>query len=188
MPRYLVPVLVLAVLLAVIGMAGCISPPTVAIDGVRIGSVTPDSTTLLVEVGITNPNPLEIPVQEVRFTVGVVEGTGVRPLGTGNAGPFVLPAGRASRQQVPVTLGNRPLLEAARVAVGSGQDRITVRVSGTVRGDLYGLTTVDVPFEQDRVVTLAEVLGSAGVPVDGAALERALGQAAPVVRDLVPGG
>lgn len=185
MPRYLVFVLILAVLLAVIGITGCVSQPTVAIEGVRPGTVTPASTSLEVEVGITNPNPFEIPVKEVRFALSSVEGDGLRPLGTGYMGPFVLPADQVIHQNVPVTLDNRALLDAALAAVEAGRDRITFRVTGTVTGDLYGVTDVDVPFEQDRTVTLQEVLGATGVRVDEATVRTALGAAAPTIRDLV---
>ena len=186
MPRYLLPflILILAVLLAVIIVAGSVSQPTVAIEGVRPVTLTPASTTLEVDVRITNPNPFEIPVKETQFTVSAVEGSALRTLGTGNMGPFMLPAGQSSRLNVPVTLDNRALLDAALAAVKAGQDQMTFRVAGTVTGDLYGITTVDVPFEQDRTVTLQEVVGATGVRVDEAAVRKALGQAGPIVRDL----
>lgn len=184
MPRYLVPVLLMAVLLAVIGVAGCVSQPTVTIEEVRPGTVSPTSSDLVVEVGITNPNPFDIPVKEAKYTVSAVEGTTLRPLGTGHVGTFVLPAGRAIRQSVPVRLDNRALLDAALAAIEAGRDRVTFRVTGTVTGDLYGVTTVDVPFEQDRTVTLQEVLGANGIRIDEAVIREALDKAGPIARDL----
>lgn len=187
MPRYLPPVLVLAAVLAIIGAAGCITQPSVAVEGVQLGTLTPANTTLQVQVRVTNPNSFEIPLKDVAFTVHSVESTGLRQLGAGQTGPFVLPAGRTMDRTVPVTLDNRALLEAVLAAVRAGQDRITFRVTGTVSGDLYGLLTVNVPFEQDQTVTIRDLVGMSGMPVDEASIRQALGAARAVASGAVPG-
>ena len=83
MPRYLISVLVLAAILMIVGTAGCIAQPTVVVDSVRIGSLTPANTTLQVLVRVTNPNSFDIPLQNVSFTVYSVEASGTRRLGEG---------------------------------------------------------------------------------------------------------
>ena len=123
MPRYLISVLVLAAILVIVGTAGCIAQPTVVVDSVRIGSLTPANTTLQVLVRITNPNSFDIPLQNVSFTVYSVEASGTRRLGEGATGPFTLPGRQTIDQTVPVTLDNQALLEAALVAVRAGQER-----------------------------------------------------------------
>jgi LEA14-like dessication related protein len=184
MPRHLTSVLVLAAVLMIAGTTGCIAQPTVAVQGVRVGTFTPANTTLQVEVEVTNPNSFDIPLKDVMFTVSSVEGGGTRHLGEGRTGPFTLPARQAILKNVPVTLDNQALLEAALATVRAGQDRITIRVSGTASGDVYGIVTVNVPFEQDRTVTLQELLGIAGVPVGEAEVRQVLG----AVRTVAAGG
>jgi LEA14-like dessication related protein len=186
MPRYLVPVLVLASVLLIAGTAGCIAQPTVAVEGVRVGTFTPANTTLQVDVTVTNPNSFDIPISDVAFTVSSVETGGVRRLGEGRTGPFTLPARQALRTTVPVTLDNAALLETALATVRSGQDRVTIRVSGTVTGDVYDILTVNVPFEQDQTVTLQELLGMAGLPVGEADVRRILGAGRAVASGGVP--
>ncbi len=187
MPRYLIPVLVLALLLAVVGAAASVAQPTVAVEGVQVGTLTPANTNLQVQVRVANPNVFDIPLKDVAFTVHSVESTGLRQLGAGQTGAFVLPAGQTNGRTVPVTLDNRALLEAALTAIRAGQDRLTFRVIGTVSGDVYGLATVNVPFEQDQTVTLRELLGMTGVRVDEATIRRALGAAQAIAIGGVPG-
>lgn len=186
MPRRLTVVLVLASILAITGMAGCIAQPTVAVQGVRVGTFTPANTTLQVEVQVTNPNSFDIPLSDVSFTVSSVEAGGVRRLGEGRTGPFTLPARQSIAKTVPVTLDNQALLEAALAAVRAGQDGVTIRVSGTVSGDVYGILTVNVPFEQDRTITLRELLGMTGMPVGEGDVRRVLGAARTVVSGGIP--
>lgn len=174
MPRIVTLFLVVAAVLAIAVAAGCIAQPTVAVEEVRVGTFTPANTTLQVGVQVANPNSFDIPLQDVAFTVYSVESGGLRRLGEGRTGPFTLPARQAIAREIPVTLDNEALLETALVAVRTGQDRVTFRVAGTVTGDLYGLVTVDVPFEQDRAVTLQELVRNAGLPVSEADVREAL--------------
>lgn len=187
MPRIFTLFLALAAVLAIAVATGCISQPTVAVEGVRVGTFTPANTTLQVGVQVANPNSFDIPLQDVAFTVSSVENGGLRRLGEGRTGPFTLPARQAISREIPVTLDNEALLEAALVAVRANQDRMTFRVAGTVTGDLYGLVTVDVPFEQDRTVTLQELVGRAGLPVSEADVRQVLGAARTVVSGGLPG-
>jgi LEA14-like dessication related protein len=187
MPRHLTLVLVFAAVLTIAGTTGCITQPTVTVEGVRVGTFTPANTTLQVEVEVTNPNSFDVPLRDVAFTVYSVEAGGLRRLGEGQTGPFTLPARQAITRNVPVTLDNQALLEAALVAVRAGQDRMTFRVSGTVSGDVYGILTVNVPFEQDQTITLQEVLGMAGVPVSEAEVRQGLGAARTVAAGGIPG-
>lgn len=186
MPRHLTPFLVLAAILTIAGTAGCIAQPTVTVEGVLVGTFTPANTTLQVEVQVTNPNSFDIPLKDVAFTVYSVEANGMRRLGEGQTGPFTLPARQSITKNVPVTLDNQALLEAALATVRAGQDRITLRVNGTVSGDVYGIVTVNVPFEQDQTITLQELLGMAGVPVSEAEIRQALGAAQTVAVRGVP--
>lgn len=186
MPRHLTPFLVLAAILTIAGTAGCIAQPTVTVEGVLVGTFTPANTTLQVEVQVTNPNSFDIPLKDVAFTVYSVEANGMRRLGEGQTGPFTLPARQSITKNVPVTLDNQALLEAALATVRAGQDRITLRVNGTVSGDVYGIVTVNVPFEQDLTITLQELLGMAGVPVSEAEIRQALGAAQTVAVRGVP--
>lgn len=186
MPRHLTPFLVLAAILTIAGTAGCIAQPTVTVEGVRIGTFTSANTTLQVEVQVTNPNSFDIPLKDVAFTVDSIEANGTRRLGEGRTGLFTLPARQSITKNVPVTLDNQALLEAALATVRAGQDRITLRVSGTVSGDVYGIVTVNVPFEQDQTITLQELLGMAGVPVSEAEIRQALGAAQTVAIRGVP--
>lgn len=163
MPRQLV--LVLAVILMIAGSAGCISQPAIVVQSVRIGSLTPANTTLQVGIQVTNPNSFDVPVQNVSFTVSSVEASGTRRLGAGATGPFVLPGRETVNRTVPVILDNEALLEAALVAVRANQSSMTFRVAGTVSGNAFGIISVNVPFEQDRTITLEEMLGMAGMPV-----------------------
>ncbi|MEN6343494.1 MAG: LEA type 2 family protein [Methanospirillum sp.] len=177
MPRHLTSILVLAAILMIVGTAGCIAQPTVAVEGVRVGTFTPANTTLQVEVQVTNPNSFDIPLKDVTFTVSSVEAYGTRRLGDGRTGPFTLPARQSITKTVPVTLDNQALLQAALATVQAGQDRITVRVSGTISGDVYGILTVNVPFTQDQTILLQELLGMAGVPVTETQIRQVLGAA-----------
>lgn len=186
MPRHLAPVLVLASILLITGTAGCIAQPSVAVESVRVGTFTPANTTLQVDVTVTNPNSFDIPISDVAFTVYSVETAGVRRLGEGRTGPFTLPARQAIRKTVPVTLDNGALLEAALVTVRAGQDRVTIRVSGTVTGDVYNILSVNVPFEQDQTLTLQELLGMAGVPVGEGDVRRILGAGQAVASGGIP--
>jgi LEA14-like dessication related protein len=157
--------LLLVAVLLVAGTAGCVSQPTVAVDSVRIGSLTPASTTLQVEIQVTNPNSFEIPLTNVSFTVSSVEASGTRLLGAGATGPFTLTPRQTVNLTVPVTLDNKALLEAALAAVRAGQTSMTFRVEGTVSGTAWGILPVNVPFSQDRTISLQEMLGLAGVQV-----------------------
>lgn len=186
MPRHLTSVLVLAAILMIVGTAGCIAQPTVVVDSVRIGSLTPANTTLQVLIRITNPNSFDIPIQNVSFTVYSVEAGGPRRLGEGATGPFTLPGRQTIDQTVPVTLDNQALLETALVAVRAGQDQMTFRVTGTVSGSVYGLLTVNVPFEQDQTLTLQEILGVAGVPVSEQQVQQVLGATRTFMTGLIP--
>jgi LEA14-like dessication related protein len=151
-----------------------------------VGTFTPANTTLQVEVQVTNPNSFDIPISDVSFTVSSVEAGGVRRIGEGRTGPFNLPSRQSIAKTVPVMLDNRALLEAALAAVRAGQDGVTIRVSGTVSGDVYGILTVNVPFEQDRTITLQELIGMAGVPVGEADVQRILGAAGTVASGGLP--
>lgn len=186
MPRYLLPVLVLASVLIIAGTAGCITQPTIVVDSVRIGSLTPANTTLQVHIRVTNPNSFDIPLQNVSFTVYAVDASGTRWLGEGTTGPFTLPGRQTVDRTVPVTLDNRALLEAALTAVRDGQDKMTFRVSGTVIGSVYGIVNVNVPFEQDQTLTLQEILGMAGVPVSEQQIRQGLGAAQTVASGGIP--
>ncbi len=171
----------------IMGTAGCIAQPTVAVTSVQIGSLTPASTTLQVLVSITNPNSFDIPLENVSFMVYSVEAAGLRPLGEGATGPFTLPGRQTIDKTVPVTLDNAALLQAALTAVRAGQDRMTFRVEGTVTGSLYGIVTVNVPFQGDRTITLQEMLGMAGVPVSEQQVQQAFGMARSVISGAIPG-
>ncbi len=186
MPRYLISVLVLAAILMIVGTAGCIAQPTVVVDSVRIGSLTPANTTLQVLVRVTNPNSFDIPLQNVSFTVYAVEASGTRRLGEGATGPFTLPGRQTVDRTVPVTLDNQALLEAALVAVRAGQSSMTFRVAGTVSGSVYGIVNVNVPFTQDQTITLQEILGMAGMPVGEQQVQQAFGTAKTVVAGVIP--
>jgi LEA14-like dessication related protein len=186
MPRYLIPVLVLAAILMIVGTAGCIAQPTVAVNSVRIGSLTPANTTLQVHVSVTNPNSFDIPIQNVTFTVYSVEASGTRRLGEGATGPFTLPGRQTVDRTVPVTLDNQALLEAALVAVRAGQSSMTFRVSGTVSGSVYGIVNVNVPFTQDQTISLQELLGMAGLPVGEQQVRQAFSTARTVVAGVIP--
>jgi LEA14-like dessication related protein len=186
MPRYLISVLVLAAILVIVGTAGCIAQPTVVVDSVRIGSLTPANTTLQVLVRVTNPNSFDIPLQNVTFTVYSVEASGTRRLGEGATGPFTLPGRQTVDQTVPVTLDNQALLETALVAVRAGQSSMTFRVAGTVSGSVYGIVNVNVPFQQDQTITLQELLGMAGMPVGEQQVQQAFGTAKTVVAGVIP--
>ena len=186
MPRYLISVLVLAAILVLVGTAGCIAQPTVVVDSVQIGSLTAANTTLQVLVRITNPNSFDIPINNVTFTVYSVEASGTRRLGEGATGPFTLTGRQTIDQTVPVTLDNQALLEAALAAVRAGKSEMTFRVTGTVSGSVYGLVNVNVPFTQDRTVTLHELVGMAGIPVGEGDLRRVLGGARTVVGSVIP--
>jgi LEA14-like dessication related protein len=187
MPRYLPSVLGLAAILMIAGTAGCIAQPTVAVTGVRVGTFTPANTTLQVEVQVTNPNSFDIPLKNIAFTVSSVENAGVRRLGDGQTGPLTLPARQSITKTVPVTLDNQALLNAALATVQAGQDRITVRVNGTVSGDVYGVVTVNVPFAQDQTITVQELLGMAGMPVSEIQVRQALGTAQAGMSGGIPG-
>jgi LEA14-like dessication related protein len=186
MARYLIAVLVLAAILMIVGTAGCIAQPTVVVDSVRIGSLTPANTTLQVLVRVTNPNSFDIPIQNVSFTVYSVEASGERRLGEGATGPFTLPARQSVDQTVPVTLDNQALLQAALVAVRANQNSMTFRVSGTVTGNVFGLLSVNVPFTQDQTITLQEMLGMAGVPVNEQQVQQAFGGVRAAIGSVVP--
>ncbi len=186
MPRYLISVLVLAAILVLVGTAGCIAQPTVVVDSVRIGSLTPANTTLEVVVRITNPNSFDMPLQNVSFTVYSVEASGTRRLGEGATGPFTLPGRQTIDQTVPVTLDNQALLETALVAVRAGKSEMTFRVTGTVTGSVYGIVNVNVPFEQDQTISLQELVGMAGIPVGEGDVRRVLGGARTVVSSVIP--
>ncbi len=187
MRRIVTLFLVVAAVLAIAVASGCITQPTVAVEEVRVGTFTPANTTLQVGVQVANPNSFDIPLQDVAFTVCSVESGGLRCLGEGRTGPFTLPARQAISREIAVTLDNEALLEAALVAVRAGQDRMTFRVAGTVTGDLYGVVTVDVPFEQDRTVTLQELVRRAGLPVNEADVRQALGAARSVASAVLSG-
>lgn len=178
MPRYLVPALLLACVLIIAGTAGCLSQPTVTVDSVQIGMLTPANTTLQVDVRITNPNSFDIPLQNVSFTVSSVEASGLRRLGAGATGPFTLPGRQTVTKTVPVVLDNEALLEAALVAVRANQDWMTFRVEGTVSGSIYGILPVNVPFSEERTITLQEIMGMTGVPVGESDVQRVLGSGA----------
>jgi LEA14-like dessication related protein len=175
MPRYRITVLVLAAVVTIAGTAGCVSQPAIAVENVQIETLTPANTTLQVEIQATNPNSFDIPLQDVSFTVYSVEASGPRRLGSGATGPFTLPGGRTVTQTVPVTLDNEALLEAALVAVRANQDRMTFRVEGTVSGSIYGIVAINVPFSQERTITLQEMVGMTGVPVGEDDVRRVLG-------------
>lgn len=187
MRRIVTLFLVIAAVLAIAVASGCIAQPTVAVEEIRVGTLTPANTTLQVGVQVANPNSFDIPLQDVAFTVYSVESGGLRRLGDGRTGPFTLPARQAISQEIAVTLDNEALLEAALVAVRAGQDRVSFRVAGTVTGDLYGVVTVDVPFEQDRTVTLQDLVRRAGLPVNEADVRQALGAARSVASAVLSG-
>jgi LEA14-like dessication related protein len=145
--------------------AGCLSQPTVVVESVRIGSLTPANTTLQVEIQVTNPNSFDVPLQNVSFTVSSVELSGPRRLGAGATGPFTLAARQTVNQTVEVRLDNEALLETALVTVRAGEDSMTFRVEGTVSGSIYGILPVNVPFSEERTISLQELVGMAGIPV-----------------------
>jgi LEA14-like dessication related protein len=174
-------VLLLAVVVLIAGSAGCISQPTVTVDDVRIGSLTPANTTLEVEIQITNPNSFDIPLKDVSFTISSVEAAGPRQLGAGATGPFTLAAKQTVNKTVLVTLDNRALLEAALAAVSARQTSMTFRVEGTVSGSVFGIVPVNVPFSYDRTVTLQQMLGMAGIQVGENEVRQVLGGVKTVV-------
>lgn len=169
------PVLLIGVVLILAGTAGCIGQPTVTVDSVQIGALTPANTTLKVDVRITNPNSFDIPLQNVAFTVYSVEASGQRRLGAGATGPFTLPGRQTVDRTVPVVLDNEALLEAALVAVRANQDWMTFRVEGTVSGSIYGFLPVNVPFSEERTITLQELVGMTGTSVGESDVQRVLG-------------
>lgn len=178
MPRHLIPALLLAAVLILAGTAGCLSQPSVTVDSVRIGTLTPANTTLQVDVRITNPNSFDIPLQNVSFTVYSVEASGLRRLGEGATGPLTLAGRQTVTETVPVILDNEALLEAALVTVRANQDRMTFRVQGTVSGSIYGIVPLNVPFSEERTITLQELVGMTGAPVGESDVQRVLGSGA----------
>ena len=187
MRRIVTLFLVVAAVLTIAVASGCIAQPSVTVEEVRVGTFTPANTTLQAVVQVVNPNSFEIPLQDIAFTVHSVESGGLRRLGEGQTGPFNLPARQTTSREIAVRLDNEALLEAALVAVRAGQDRVTLRVAGTVTGDLYGVVTVDVPFEQDRTVTLQDLVRRAGLPVNEADVRQALGAAQSVASAVLSG-
>ena len=187
MRRIVTLFLVVAAVLTIAVASGCIAQPSVTVEEVRVGTFTPANTTLQAVVQVVNPNSFDIPLQDIAFTVHSVESGGLRRLGEGQTGPFNLPARQTTSREIAVRLDNEALLETALVGVRAGQDRMTFRVDGTVTGNLYGLVTVDVPFVQDRTVTLQEVVQRSALPVSESEVREALGAVRTVASAVLSG-
>jgi hypothetical protein len=56
-----------------------------------------------------------------------------------------------------------------------------------VSGSIYGIVTVNVPFEQDQTITLQEMLGMAGMPVSEQQVQQVLGAGQTIMSSGVPG-
>ena len=152
----------------VLTLVGCtkLERPGVTAVGGGVTGVTNDGFDLAVDVRVTNPNDVPLPLTGVSYTVAV-EGVDVFG-GDAPAGTLAnIPAGGEAELAVPVTIRFADLLEArdALVAgVGGGGD-----VSYTLNGNaLYGgnglpgvaarITGGAVPFSYSGTLPLRETL------------------------------
>jgi LEA14-like dessication related protein len=132
------------------------APPTVVPDQATMTSVDMVAVHLDVTLTATNPNAIDLPVRDV--TAKIVVGKKY-DLGTATiANAATLPAGKATKLDVPIAVKWTDMSALAQLAATS--TAIPFTVDGTV--DLGGdLLAVSVPFHLDGTVSHDQLVGAA---------------------------
>lgn len=106
----------LCCLLLLTGSVGCqsVKPPTVAVDGARVGAIDADGFTLDVQLNVTNPNDRDVPVGKSTYKLALA-GTKVA---SGAADPDVtIPANGTAAVTLPITVKFDDLLNVGTAIV-----------------------------------------------------------------------
>jgi LEA14-like dessication related protein len=145
-------------LLAIACLAACSrpEPPTIVAERVRVTSIGPTSIALDVTATVTNPNQIDLVARSLTahivvagaYDVGTVE----IPVTT------VLPAGRATKLDVPLTVNVKDLSGLAALALASST--IPYSVEGTVGlgGDLIH---VELPYRLESSIPKDQLVSAA---------------------------
>jgi LEA14-like dessication related protein len=155
-----------ALVAAVAGAAACggllpppgLEPPTVAFNDLGIDSVSLDRVRFTVRVAARNPNPIDLPLSDVRvglslFGQHVAHGAVPEPR-------FTLPAGGTLELPVAFTVATADLRAMlVRLARGPSSDPVW-EVRGSVR---WGMSPLAIPFQRrgdsESLRSLRERLG-----------------------------
>jgi LEA14-like dessication related protein len=146
------------VLLAALAAAGCSKPepPTIVPESAKVTSVDPQALHLTVTLTATNPNKVDLPVQD--FTAHVVLGDKVDLGTTTVAQATSLPAGKATKVDVPLAVQWTDLTALAQLAVSPAPVPFAVDGHADLGGDLLH---VAVPFTIKGSMTREQLLGAA---------------------------
>jgi LEA14-like dessication related protein len=144
-------------------LTGCASvePPTVAATGGELVGITTDGMTLGVDLAVTNPNSIDLPVRGVSYQLAA-EGVNVAKGSAALADGESLPAGGTKALRVPIELRWDELLEAGDALSASGGD-FGYRVNGSASfatPGTAGLLPVKVPFEYEGQLPLRQALSN----------------------------
>jgi len=131
--------------------------PSVALEGMKIRSVSQESLDLDVAIRVENPNLFGVTLRELPFLIQVPAGEHLKEIANGNTGTVSIPAKETSLLTIPVTSRNSDLVAALAAFVAKGTLDVTIR--GVARVDAV-IACWSVPFERTITVTLAQVAGA----------------------------
>lgn len=148
----------LAILAIAVFIAGCTSeppvgPPEVTVTGVAVSDLSMESMDLVVILAVDNPNPIEVTISTVEMDVSYSKDRAEVLLGSGTAGPIIVPASNRTEFTVPITMDNAAMLSAAAILLLSGE--LEVKAEGTATIDA-GVVSFDVPFEKIERVSVRD--------------------------------
>jgi LEA14-like dessication related protein len=124
---------------------GCgllIKDPKIEVKNVALESIGMSDISLLVTLGIDNPNPVGITLKSIDFDVYYQKGNGWVFISHGQRGSFAIKPG-LNEVNVPVSIKTSALPGAVLGALAQGE--ITIQVKGTASPDFFGISP-EVPF------------------------------------------
>jgi LEA14-like dessication related protein len=156
-----------AILLAASGLTlatACSTPsaPTLAPEKVAVNRVDMTGLALDISMNATNPNSVDLTASSVSSHVVVDKTHDVGTVTLPQA--IILPAGKTTRVDVPLTMNWTDFGALAQLALSAGAVPYTVDGMLEMGGNLLH---VDVPFHFDGTITHAQILGAVmnSVPV-----------------------
>ena len=131
--------------------------PSVALEGIKIRSVSQESLDLDVAIRVENPNLFGVTLREIPFLILIPDGEHLKEIANGNSGTVSIPAKETSLFTIPVTSRSSDLVMAIAAFVAKGGLDVTIR--GVARVDAV-IACWSEPFEKTVTVTMAQVAGA----------------------------
>ena len=131
--------------------------PVVALEDVKLRSLSLSSLELDVAIRVQNNNPVGVTLRELPFTVLCQAGDRNTQIAMGNTGRVKIAARGSTLLNIPVTSENAILIGALAAFMTHGSVQVTIKGTAIIDCLLFGWT---VPFSKTLPVTMEQIAGA----------------------------